>query len=335
MRASNTPFVSVVTPVFNGEKYIDDCIQSVRRQTYQAWEYVIVDNCSTDGTSDIVQKHVAEESRIRVLRTPELLPLIQNHNFALEQISPKSQYCKIVHADDKLFPECLELMVAAGDKHPSASIVGSYSLWGEKVVSDGIPLETTLITGRDLCRKTLLGQIYCFWSPSALLIRSSSIRERGSFYKGTHLHADVEAYYELLRNSDFAFAHQILSFIRRHDESATSRITRPQNRTLVSNLDLFLKFGREFLTKEEYQSELRVKTRQYYRFLVGSLLACRERGFWQFHQEACKAMGFPFRWSQLAQVFLWEALSKPGPTVRNAMAGLSDLVSRSNRNNLV
>ena len=328
MPASNTPFVSVVTPVFNGATYIDDCVQSVRRQTYQAWEYVIVDNCSTDGTSDIVQRHASEDSRIRVVRTPELLPLIQNHNFALKQLSPKSEYCKIVHADDELFPECLEMMVLAGNKHPSASIIGSYSLWGAKVVSDGIPHETTLITGRDLCRKTLLNQLYCFWSPSALLLRSSDIRERGSFYSGNHLHADVEAYYEVLRDSDFAFVHQLLTFIRRHDESATSRITGPQNQVILSNLDLFLRFGREFLTEEEYQSELKVKTRQYYKFLVNSLLVFRERDFWRFHQQACNAMGFPLRWSHLARVFLWEAVSKPGPTLGRSARALADRVSR-------
>ena len=44
-----SPFVSVVTPVFNGERYLAECIESVLEQTFGDWEYIVVDNQSTDG----------------------------------------------------------------------------------------------------------------------------------------------------------------------------------------------------------------------------------------------------------------------------------------------
>ena len=47
---NDEPLVSVVTPVYNGDKYLADCVESVLKQTYQNWEYVIVNNCSTDRT---------------------------------------------------------------------------------------------------------------------------------------------------------------------------------------------------------------------------------------------------------------------------------------------
>ena len=55
MNATTSPLVSVVTPVYNGEKFLEECIQSVLRQTYSHWEYIVNDNCSTDGTAEIVR----------------------------------------------------------------------------------------------------------------------------------------------------------------------------------------------------------------------------------------------------------------------------------------
>ena len=233
------PLVSIVTPVYNGEKYIDECIRSVRKQTYKNWEYIILNNCSTDGTFELAKKHAAEDERIRVVHTDELLPIIQNHNHALRQISPNSKYCKIVHADDALFASCIELMVSAAEAHPTAGIVGAYTLWGKKVVSDGLPHDTTFLSGRELCRLTLFNEIYCFWSPSSLLIRSDLIKKNHCFYNEKHLHADDEACYELLQETDFAFVHQVLTFVRTHDESATATITASYNKIILSNLDLF------------------------------------------------------------------------------------------------
>ena len=85
------PLVSVLTPVYNGEAYLSECIESVRAQTYQRWEHVLVDNVSTDATAEI-------------LRT--------------WQISADSRWCKFLSADDLLMPECLDRMVSLGEAHP-------------------------------------------------------------------------------------------------------------------------------------------------------------------------------------------------------------------------
>lgn len=60
--------ISVIVPVYNIEKYLDQCIQSVQAQTYKDWELLLVDDCSTDGSYGICQKYASEDSRIRLLR---------------------------------------------------------------------------------------------------------------------------------------------------------------------------------------------------------------------------------------------------------------------------
>ena len=100
--------VSVLTPVFNGENFLSECIESVIKQTYQNWEYVIVNNCSTDRTLEIAQHYSSIDSRIRIHNNDTFVDVITNHNIAFSQISAHSNFCKIVQADDWLFPECLE-----------------------------------------------------------------------------------------------------------------------------------------------------------------------------------------------------------------------------------
>src|SRR5215470_6717793 len=127
------PLVSVITPVYNNAEHIHECIESVLRQTYQNWEYTIVDNCSTDGTAEIARRYAAKDSRIRLYENKEFLRAIPNHNNAFRQISPESKYCKVVFGDDWIFPACLERMVALAEQYPTVGIVGAYVLEDSKV----------------------------------------------------------------------------------------------------------------------------------------------------------------------------------------------------------
>jgi len=305
------PLVSVVTPVYNGEKYLVECIESVLVQSYENWEYIIVNNCSTDRTLEIAETFAQKDERIKIYTNNKLLPIMKNWNFALSKISTQSKYCKVVHADDWLYPQCIEQMVAVGEANPSVGIVGSYGLWGDRVVCDGLPYSKEFFSGQELCRLTLLNQVYCFWSPTSLLILSDLIRQREPFYNETHLHADVEACYEVLQKSDFCFVHQVLSFIRRHEESVTSLLAEPYNLFILTNLDLLYKYGPLFLKPHEYKSHLAKKLNQYYHFLARSLFQLREKKFWCYHRDFLEEMGFQLRYSKLIYTALGRLILSP------------------------
>lgn len=311
MSKNTQPLVSIVTPVLNGERYLDECIQSVLDQGYQNWEYIILNNCSTDRTLEIAENYATKDQRIRIFNNETQLPIMKNWNRALSYLSPESKYCKIVHADDLLFPECLERMVSLAEAYPSVGIVGSYGLWGNRVVSGGLPYTENFFLGKDICRLTLLNKFYCFWSPSSLLILSDLIRSRRCFYNEKHLHADDEVCYELLKESDFAFVHQVLTFVRKHEESVTSTVAAPYNRFILTNLDLFLRYGPIFLSPKEYRSHLRFKFFDYYRFLAHGLFQLRERDFWKFHSNTLKEIGCSLNIVQLMAVALREFISRP------------------------
>ena len=62
------PKISIVLPTFNGERYLKSSIHSILSQTFPDWELIIVDDCSTDGTADIIKRYAQSDSRIRVIR---------------------------------------------------------------------------------------------------------------------------------------------------------------------------------------------------------------------------------------------------------------------------
>src|SRR3954471_10873583 len=113
---TSRPFVSVVTPVYNGGRYLAECVASVAAQTHRDWELVILDNCSTDDTARVAEESAAGDARIRIRRAEHFLDIYGNHNRALAEGSPAARYVKVVHADDWLAPECLERMVAVAEE---------------------------------------------------------------------------------------------------------------------------------------------------------------------------------------------------------------------------
>src|SRR5712692_3563114 len=202
MSADSQPLVGVVTPVYNGDKYLAECIESVLAQTYQNWEYIIINNCSTDRSLEIAQSYAGEDARIRIRNNQEFVGREANENIAFRQISPESKYCKMVHADDWLFPECIAQMVAVAESNPTVGIVGAYGLNDTWVSWDGLPYPSTVVSGREICRRTLLGGFYVFGTPTSLLIRSDLIRSREALYNESNIHADKEACFDLLQNVD-------------------------------------------------------------------------------------------------------------------------------------
>jgi glycosyltransferase involved in cell wall biosynthesis len=292
MSAASPPLVSVVTPVYNGERYLRECIESVLAQTYANWHYVIVDNCSTDGTLAIAREYAARDPRIRVHQNRTFVKAIANYNNAVRQISPASAYTKVVAADDWLFPECLERMVAFAESHPSVGIVAAYQLCGRGVAWDGVPYPTSVVKGIDACRAELLGGPHVFGTPTTLLYRSALVASRDSFYNEANIHADTEACVEFLEQCDFGFVHQILTFNRKEDGSLTSFSDRIYT-YLPGFLHLLQKYGPRYLTREELEQRLREHRREYYRALGRAVLQHRDREFWQYHRQKLSELGEP------------------------------------------
>jgi cellulose synthase/poly-beta-1,6-N-acetylglucosamine synthase-like glycosyltransferase len=117
---SPVPRVSIGMPVYNGERYMAETIDSILGQTFGDIELIVSDNASTDATGDIAQRYAAEDSRVRYIRNPRNVGAARNYSQLLA--FARGEYFKWAGYDDLLLPPYVERCVAALDADPGLVI---------------------------------------------------------------------------------------------------------------------------------------------------------------------------------------------------------------------
>ena len=302
------PLVSVVVPAYNEAVHLGECLESVLAQTHVNWECIVVDNCSMDGTAEIARQYAAKDARIRVQLNEDFVRAVANHNRALRQISSASKYCKIVFADDWMFPECLERMISVAEEHPSVGIVGAYGLQGRQVMWVGLPYPSKLVPGREVCRKLFLDNLYVFGTSTSLLYRASVVRARDPFYNESNLHCDSEVCLAVLQDWDFGFVNQVLTFTRVR-EGSLQEFSTQTNTLIAGRLHDLVTYGAAFLSPEEFERCLELKSSEYYDFLAANVLRHRGENFWAYHKRKLDESGVGFHRARVIRAFLAKVLA--------------------------
>lgn len=303
---SREPFVSVLTPVYNGEEFLRECIESVLNQNYDNWEYVLVNNQSTDSTLEIIEEYAAQDSRIRVHNNEEFLPLMKNLNHAFRQISPESKYCKVVHADDWLFPNCLPKMVEVAEEYPTVGIVSSYRLDNGEVGNRGLHYPSNFNNGWDICSDYLLGNSYYFGSPTSLLIRSDLIRKRDKVYDESYIQSDISACLDILKESDFGFVHKVLTYTRRHEDSKTSTVAHKYSTHMLGDMKIHLEYGPIFLSDENFKRVIKKREEIFYIQFARNMLLGNAAEAYKRHSKELKSIGYRVKHGKLLLFLLRE-----------------------------
>ena len=112
--------VTVLMPTYNVAPYVKEAIDSVLRQTYQDFELLVIDDCSTDGTVEVVRE--TEDPRIRIVQNEHNLGLAENLNRGLSLIS--TEYVARMDGDDIALPHWLEREVSFLESHPEVGVCG-------------------------------------------------------------------------------------------------------------------------------------------------------------------------------------------------------------------
>lgn len=128
IKNNNDILVSVQMPCHNCEKYLPEAIESILNQTHTNFEFIIIDDCSTDNSWNIIQNYAKQDKRIFAYRNKTNLKIVRTRNRALELMNGSSKYVAIFDSDDISMPDRLKKEVEFLEENPDFGIVSSHIL---------------------------------------------------------------------------------------------------------------------------------------------------------------------------------------------------------------
>lgn len=205
--------VTVLMSVYNGEKYLREAIDSILAQSYRDFEFVIYDDCSTDGSSSIIQSY----SDPRIIYRRNSVNQGLTRNLADGLLRSKSRYIVRMDADDIAYPHRLQTQVMWMDEHPEISIAGSsVSYFCSKPGDSGIsaqPQDDTTI-------KATLFISFTLMHPSIIIRREDLIKHQLNYNPDYRYSQDHALYLDCIRYGlKFANISEPLLHMRSHVES--------------------------------------------------------------------------------------------------------------------
>ncbi len=215
-----TPKVTVLIPVYNAEPYLKECIESILNGTFTDFELLLIDDCSTDSSVEIIRS--VTDPRIRLVVNSRNMGIARNRNKGFDL--SRGGYIAFVDNDDISTPDRLEKQTAFMDAHPEVGFCGS---WIQEIYADGRPIENGLIEypASDAEIRERLFRECPIWNPS-LMIRQSVITRNNLYHDADFtLGEDFELFVRASRVTQMANIPEVLYLYRRHDHQATTHRT--------------------------------------------------------------------------------------------------------------
>jgi len=204
--------VSIITPCYNSEKFLDECISSVLNQSYQNWEMLIVDDNSSDNSCALINSYSKRDDRIKPLFLNENLGPAMARNNAIT--NAKGKYIAFLDSDDIWLPEKLELQINFMKKNNYSFVFSSYSV----ISDDGKPKYTISvpekITYKRYLKNTIIGCL------TVMLDKEKFKNIKMPNLRSSH---DMATWLNLLKECGCAYGiQQKLAIYRDHKSSNTS-----------------------------------------------------------------------------------------------------------------
>ena len=213
------PLVSIVLPTYNGSRYLREAIDSCLAQTYRNWELIIVDDCSTDASAEIVAEYTSRDSRVRCIRHEinKKLPAALNTGHA----AARGEYLTWTSDDNRFLPAAIEEMTRFLQEHPAVGVV-----YTDCVLIDDAGRYMGDFPALPASRLAYVDAVgACF------LYRRTVYETLGGYDVDLFLAEDYEYFLRAYRHFELAPLHKTLYEYRWHGQSLTNSANRLAIRT--------------------------------------------------------------------------------------------------------
>ena len=239
--------VSICIPAYNGEKYICQAIDSILNQTFKDIEIIVVDDCSKDMTTKIVEKYMENNSYIKLYRNEKNLGLVGNWNKAVTYAT--GEYVKVMCQDDILDVRCIEKQVKALDENKSVTLVTADSNIindsGKIVLRRRRKIKQGVSSGKDIIKYSLKKGINIFGEPSIIMYRRDIISKIGIYNEKYGYVPDWDYSIRMLMEGDIFFIKEELFSFRISKNSETGRLFRKKIWKIIKEETEFFDYYRK------------------------------------------------------------------------------------------
>jgi glycosyltransferase involved in cell wall biosynthesis len=212
---SEAPRVSVLMSVFNGERYLREAIDSILTQTFTDFEYLIINDGSSDTSRSIILSY--NDSRIRLIDNDQNIGLTKSLNRGLAVAG--GEFIARQDADDISLPERLAKQVAFMDANPHVALTGT---WYQEVDANGTLLQRVRLPTDEMdLRWALL--FYCPFVHSAVMLRREPLLETGEYCESYEYAQDHELWLRIGRRNALANLKAYLVKYRKNPDSMTAK----------------------------------------------------------------------------------------------------------------
>lgn len=248
---NNIPSISVIMPVFNNREFVREAVKSVLDQTIPDFEFIIIDDASTDGTSDILNKYKSRDKRIKVVRNKKNQGLTKSLNIGLRHA--QGEYIARMDGDDICVKKRLEKQLNYMKNYPGCDFLATRAIVINNL-GKYIKKTKNCPSGQNI-KQYLLDTGNPFIH-SSMMFRRKTIEELGGYNELWPTRQDYELYLRAaFAGKQFACLKQPLLYFRFHSDSLS--VSKPEN--LLTNLLLRGYYRAKQKGREVNPSELRKK----------------------------------------------------------------------------
>ena len=205
--------VSIIVPVYNAEKFIDETINTVLHQTYNNWELILVNDCSSDNSEKLIQKYL-KDKRIKLLNNKVNSKAAISRNNGIRRA--KGRFICFLDADDKWDKYKLEKQVNFMKENNCAFSFTGYEFADKNCIPNGKKVYVpATITYKQALKNTTI------WTSTVMLDLEKLSKE--DIFMPNVKSEDTALWWSLLKKTDYAFGlNEILSFYRRSEGTLSS-----------------------------------------------------------------------------------------------------------------